>query len=190
MRRLITLGIAAACALLLWGDQARGGFLRVDMGDGGGGPYVNLIVREVKVTPIRAHVGDVVRVDILIEDQSDVLSGKGDLEIRANGKIVARTRMGNDIFGGQGTRLYRETLQWNTRGAKPGTYAIRAEFFVWGDASEFDNFLDLKDPVILLAPGEPFAAGETGGGTAIARDPRFKPPEWMREGVNRPATGY
>ncbi|MBI5576521.1 MAG: hypothetical protein HY896_09195, partial [Deltaproteobacteria bacterium] len=118
MRRLIMTGIAVASALLLWGDQARGGgrggLVLADIGDGGGGFYVNLIMREVRVTPVRARVGDVIRVDMVIEDQSDVRQPKGDLEIRANGKVVARKRLGEDVYGGEGERYYRQTLQWDT----------------------------------------------------------------------------
>jgi hypothetical protein len=174
-RRLAMLGIALACALLLWGDQARAGILLADIGDSGGGPYFNLIVREVRVTPVRAHVGDVVRIDVVIEDQGDVRYAKGDLEIKVNGRKVAGKRLGDDIFGGEGERIYQHSLEWDTRGVKPGQYRLRAEFFVWGDASEFDNFLDLKEPVILQAPGEPFGDGLGGGGTAISRDPRYRP---------------
>jgi hypothetical protein len=174
MRRILTLAIFGACALLLWGDQARAGFLRVSDADGGGGPYVNLIMREVRVSPIRAHVGDVIRVDMVIADQSDVTYARGDLDLLANGRIVASRRVDHG-FGGQGERIHRETIQWNTRGVKPGEYKIRAEFHVWGDASPFDNFLDIKEPLVLQPQGTAFPSGEPGGGAAQARDPRYKP---------------
>ena len=174
MRRIVTLAIFAACALFFWGDQARGGFILVNDGDGGGGPYVNLIMREVRVSPIRAHVGDVIRVEMVIEDQSDVTYARGDLDLMANGGIVASKRVGHG-FGGQGERIHRETIQWDTRGVKPGEYKIRAEFYVWGDASPFDNFLDLREPLVLLSEGAVFPSGERDVGAAMVRDPRYKP---------------
>jgi len=196
MRRFTALAVSGLCALLLlmicaamlWGGEARGGFRRIDMGDGGGGYYVNLIMREVKVTPIRAHVGDVIRVDVVIEDQSDVRYDKGDLDLFANGRRVASKRYGYE-FGTEGNRIYRDTLLWNTKGIKPGEYRIRAEFFVWGDASEFDNFLDVREPLVLLPPGEAFRPGEAGG-AAFARDPRYKPASGPQGESARPSGGY
>lgn len=189
MRRIITLAISAACALLLLGDQARAGFLRINAGDAGGGPYVNLIVREVRVSPIRAHVGDVVRVDVVIEDQSDVAYARGDLELKANGRIVATKRVDRG-FGSQGERLHRAAMQWDTRGMKPGEYMIRVDFHVWGDASEFDNFLDVREALELFPPGAASPSGKPAGGTAIARDPRYKPVSAPPETSVAPSTGY
>jgi hypothetical protein len=173
-RRLLATGMMAACALLLWGDQARGGFRLVDMGDGGGGPYINIIVREVKVAPIRAHVGDVIRVDMVVENNGDLGSDYADIELLANGRRVD-SKMYNYGFGGEGERIHRATFFWDTKGVKPGEYRIRGEVFVWGDASPFDNFLNLEQPLVLLAPGAAFPAGETGGGSAMTRDQRYKP---------------
>ena len=189
MRRIVTLAILAACALLLWGDQTRAGFIRVSDGDGGGGPYINLIMREIRVSPIRAHVGDVIRVDMVIEDQSDVTYARGDLDLYANGGVVASKRVDHG-FGGQGVRIHRETIQWDTRGVKPGEYKIRAEFYVWGDASEFDNFLNVKEPLVLLPQGTAFPSGEPGGGAAMVRDPRYKPAGITQEGSQRSSGGY
>lgn len=189
MRRIITYAITAACAFMLWGDQARAGFMRINASDGGGGPYVNLIVREVRVAPIRAHVGDMIRVDVVIEDQSDVTYARGDLELKANGRIVARKRLDGG-FGGQGERLHRATIQWDTKVASPGDYKIRAEFHVWGDASEFDNFLDVKEALELLPPGAASPSGKAGGGAAIARDPRYRPKDTPPDGGTAPSAGY
>ena len=174
--------VPVACGLLLWGALFSAGSPIVRANDdGGNGAYINLIVREVKVTPIRAHVGDVIRVDIVIEDQSDVRYAKGDLDLKANGRIVASKRYDYD-FGGEGDRIYRSTLQWDTRDAKPGEYRIRAEFHVWGDASEFDNFLDTTEPLKLLPAGAAFPKGEEEGGTGVGRDPRYKPSAGAQEG--------
>ncbi|MBM2828595.1 MAG: hypothetical protein HW408_1127 [Actinobacteria bacterium] len=53
---------------------------------------------------MRAHVGDVIRVDMVIEDQSDVTYARGDLDLMANGGIVAS---GNDPVGHEGGQARR-----------------------------------------------------------------------------------
>jgi hypothetical protein len=174
LRRLLALGILAACALLFFGDQARGGFRHIGMDGDGNGPYINLIMREVRVTPILAHVGDVIRVDMVIENRGDLGNDTVKIELLANGKGVA-SQLYNYGFGGEGERIYRATFHWDTKGVKPGEYKVRGEVFVWYDASPFDNFLDVNQPLVLLAPGTAFPAGETGGGSARTRDPRYKP---------------
>ena len=70
----------------------------------------------------------------------------------------------------------RESFLWDTKGVPPGEYRIRGEVFLWHDASEFDNFLDLAEPLLLLPPGQPFPGGIEAGGTAVAVDPRWSPP--------------
>ncbi len=172
-RRLLAMGVIAACALLLWGDQARGGFRLVDM-DGGGGPYLNIIVRQVTAAPIRAHVGDVIKVDMVVENHGDLGNSYATVDLLANGRRVD-SKLFNYGFSGEGDRIYRATFFWDTKGIRPGEYRIRGEVFIWGDASPFDNFLDLAQPLVLLAPGAAFPAGETGGGSAMTRDPRYKP---------------
>jgi hypothetical protein len=181
------MGVLAACALLLWGDQARGGFRRVEAGDGGGGPDINIIMREVRVAPIRAHVGDVIRVDMVVENHGDLGNDIANVELLANGKAVD-SKLYNYGFGGEGDRIYRATFYWNTRGVKPGEYKIRGEVFVWYDTSPFDNFLEVSQPLVLLAPGAAFPAGEPGGGSAMTRDPRYKPAAGPgeEEGAARP----
>jgi len=159
--------------LLLSGDEARAGFLRLSSDSGGdNGPYINIIVREVRVSPIRAYVGDLVRIDMVVENQGDLWNERTPGEVRANGKVVASKVFING-FGGEGDRIQRITIPWDTRGVKPGEYKIRGEFFVWNDASEFDNFLDVPQPLILLPPGTAFPAGEAEGGTGVGRDPRY-----------------
>src|SRR3990172_12311250 len=142
-RRFLTLGILAACALLFWGDQARGGFRHVGTDGNGNGPYINLIMREVRVTPIHAHVGDVIRADMVIENRGDLGNDTAKIELLANGKAVA-SQLYNYGFTGEGGRIYRATFHWDTKGVKPGEYKVRGEVFVWYDASPFDNFLDVN----------------------------------------------
>lgn len=177
MRGLGAVIASATCILLALGAQARGGgFLRgvSDGSPGGQGAYVNLIVREVRVTPIRAHVGNVIRIDLAVEAQGDSYYDTTSVEVRANGKVVA-DKLFTYGFGGTSGKIYRESLTWDTRGARPGEYRIRGEAFLFYDASEFDNFLDVKQPLVLLPAGEAFPAGAEPGGTAVAVDPRWAP---------------
>jgi hypothetical protein len=174
VRRLFAMGVLAACALLLFGDQARGGFRRVDRGNDGNA-YINIIMREVRVAPIRAYIGDKIRVDMVVENRGDLGYDVANIELLANGKTVG-SKLYNYGAEGEGGRIYRATFYWDTRGVKPGEYKIRGEVFVWYDASPFDNFLDVDQPLVLLAPGSAFPAGESPGGSSMTRDPRYKPP--------------
>lgn len=188
MRQVGVVVAAAACLFLAMGAQARGGgFVRgvSDASPGGQGAYVNLIVREVRVTPIRAHVGDVVRIELAVEAQGDSYYDHTTVEVRANGKVVA-DKLFTYGFGGTSGKVYRETLLWDTRGARPGEYRIRGEVFLFYDASEFDNFLDVKQPLVLLPAGQAFPPGVEPGGTAAGVDPRWAP---GRAGDGGPAPG-
>ncbi len=166
---------SAVVVLLFGGDIASGGgrggiFRHVGDMNGGGGGNNDIAVRQVTVTPVRAHVGDTVRVDVVIENKAEGYETIP-LEISANKKVVARKLF---TFGwSAGERLYHETFTWNTRGVSPGEYRIRAEAFVWGDSSPFDNFLEVKQVLLLSAPGSPFPDGATSGGSATETDPRF-----------------
>jgi len=144
------------------------------MDGGDAGTYVNIIVREVKVTPIRAHVGDAIRIDMVTEDLGDLMPNTTDADIYANGKIVAR-KLVTFGYGGEGGRIQHHTFYWDTHGYKPGEYHLKGQVFVWIDASPFDNYLDVAQPLVLMPTGTAFPAGEKEGGVAIARDPRYKP---------------
>jgi hypothetical protein len=61
-----------------------------------------------------------------------------------------------------GKRLYRLSLDRDTRGVPPGEYRIGAEAFVWEDSSPFDNRLDVTQPVVIAPPGGGFPGGGTG----------------------------
>lgn len=187
-RALKTFLVPVACGLLLWGAPVSAGSLFVSANDdGGNGAYINLIVREVKVTPIRAHVGDTIRVDMVIENRGDLVNSTTTAEVRANGRVVA-SRLITYGFGSDGDRIRRLAFTWDTKGVKPGEYKIRGEFFVWNDASEFDNFLDTTEPLKLLPAGAAFPKGEEEGGTGVGRDPRYKPSAGSAEEVV-PASG-
>lgn len=172
----ILAAIASLAALSLFsGDMAvsggRGGPVRhAGSMNGGADANKDIAIRQVTVTPARAHVGDTVRVEVVIENKAD---GRDTvpLEISANGKVVGRKLFS---FGfSPADRIYRESFAWPTGGLSPGEYRIRAEAFVWEDSSPFDNFLEVKQVVLLAAPGMPFPGGATSGGSATETDPRF-----------------
>jgi hypothetical protein len=136
-----------------------------------GGTNVDLAVRQVTVTPVRAYVGDKVRVEVLIENKSEG-AGTNSADVYANKKVV-----GSQLFSwGASTneRLYRLTFEWDTRGVPPGEYKIRGEAYVREDTSPFDNLLEVTQPVVLLTPGGTFPGGAAAGGSATETDPRFK----------------
>jgi len=169
-------------------EQAVSGprFLRADSDVGGSGAYINLIVREVRVTPIVAHVGDVVRIEMAVENRGDNANDTVPAEIRANRRVVASRLFTYGFEGGAGN-LYRLTFLWDTKGVSPGEYRIRGEVFLWYDASEFDNFLDVKEPLVLLPVGTAIPAGKEGGGTAVTVDPRWRPVQSQPGDAGKPA---
>lgn len=179
-RRLWAAGVLSVCALLLWGDLAGGGRRGVGglrqagmQGDGNAG-YINIIVREIRVTPIHAHVGDVIKIEMVTEDRGDLVPNTVDAKIYAGEKIVA-SKLVTFGYGGDGERIRRETFLWNTGGFEPGRYRIKGEVFLFTDASPFDNSLEVAQPLVLLPGGAAFPPGVAAGGVGLARDPRYKP---------------
>lgn len=177
--------IASVAALLLFpGEMAwSGGPVRyAGSMNGGADANKDIAIRQVTVTPARAYVGDTVRVDVVIENKADGY-GTIPLEISANGKVVGRKLF---TFGfSPADRIYRESFAWPTRGLSPGEYRLRAEAFVWEDSSPFDNFLEVKQAVLLAAPGTPFPDGAKSGGIATETDSRYAPGT-LRDGRNAP----
>jgi hypothetical protein len=166
-------GFLAAISMLLFpvapvtAGAFRGPVRLVDGPDDGDVTYFNIAVQQVTVTPIRAHVGDVVRIDVLIHDMGDG-SDTIPAQVYANGKLIGSRLF---TFGwSPGERDYHETFYWNTRGVKPGQYNIKGEAYLWQDDSPFDNSLTVKQPLILAAPGAAFPDGRTAGGSATERD--------------------
>lgn len=146
---------------------------RAASADGDGGAYINIIVRKMRVAPVRAHVGEPIRIELTIEDYGDLFYATREVTAAAGRRIVAR-RLVTWGTSGEGGRIKTVTLVWDTRHEKPGEYRIRGEAFVFEDASPFDNFLDLAEPVLLVPPGEPFPGGRAAGGEAEAVDPRYR----------------
>jgi len=138
---------------------------------GGGGQAVNLTVEQVTVNPIRAYIGDLVYVEVVIDNRQDG-SDASWVEIYANKKAVAKQMFRWGTPGAE--RKSKLILKWDTSGMAPGEYKIKAEAFVFYDISPFDNELTLEEPVILVAPGEQFPGGASAGGSATKIDPRYK----------------
>jgi hypothetical protein len=151
-------------------------FLKVDMDSGsdGNGPYVNLIVREVRVTPIVAHAGDMIRIEMVMENRGENANITIPLEIWAGKKVVA-SRLFTFGWSDPPGKIFHETFYWNTRGASPGEYRIKGEAHVWEDASPFDNWLRVEEPLVLLPAGTALPPGKEDGGTAVVVDPRWSP---------------
>ena len=134
------------------------------------GENIDLAVRQVTVTPVRAHVGDVIHVNVVIENKSEG-ARTTPAEMLVNGRPVAMHLFtwGNS----DGDRLYRLSFEWNTRGVRPGSYRIGARAFVWEDSSPFDNELTVTKPVVIAPVGGAFPGGEVAGGSATETDPRW-----------------
>ena len=179
MRRIQVSGylLAPTLFLLLVARQVESNWLLVSAGGNGGeGAHVDIFVKEVTVSPVRAHVGEVIRIDmrwVYWGDISNRYYETTNAEIKANGKVVASSPFVYDYGASLGDE-YVHTFHWDTRGVSPGKYTIRGEVFLWHDATPYDNFLVVKDPVILLAPGAKFPEGQGAGGTGMARNPAFK----------------
>lgn len=158
--------ILLSLAILLFGTGTAGAEME---GGDGNGPWLDLIVREVRVTPVVAHVGDTIRFEMVLENHGDAVKTTIPITILANGKEVAGHLF---TFGwsNEPGKIYRETFQWETNGVPPGEYRIRGDAFVWDDDYKFDNDLDVKEPLVLLPAGAAFPAGKEDGGTAVAVD--------------------
>jgi hypothetical protein len=157
--------------LLLLAQQAESGMLRASLGDGGA--HVDLVVRKITVSPARAHVGDAIRIEMLWEYWGEITNNYYDTtfaQVSANGNVVARKPFVYN-FGAQLGDTYRETFLWDTRGMAPGKYRIRGEVPLRLDATPYDNFLEVKEPVILVPQGAAFPSGEESGGTVVAKNP-------------------
>ena len=170
--RRIWLAIGILATIAVPGGAVFGGtaepVLLADM-DGGGGVNIDLAVRQVTVTPVRAHVGDVVHVEVVVENKAEG-SRTTNADLLVNGKVVA-----SQLFTwgwSPGERLYRLSFDWDTRKVSPGEYRIGGQAFVWEDTSPFDNRLDVTQPVLIAPAGGGFPGGEAAGGSATETDPR------------------
>jgi len=177
-KRMLWLAIGVLATIAVPGGAVFGGtaepvLLAEQDGGGGGDMNIDLAVRQVTVAPVRAHAGDVVHVEVVIENKAEGMRTTS-AELLVNGKAVA-----SQLFTwgmSSGDRLYRLSFDWDTRGVPPGEYRIGAQAFVWEDTSPFDNRLDVKQPVLIAPAGGAFPGGETAGGSVTETDPRFGKP--------------
>jgi len=139
----------------------------------GGAEIPDLVVRKVTVTPILAHVGDVVRIDMEWDYWGDITNNHYDTNfavVRANGKVVASKKY-TSYFGVRPGEVKQEAFLWDTAGMAPGTYHIRGEVPLDLDKTPYDNYLDVKKPLLLVPRGTSFPAGQESGGIAVAESP-------------------
>ena len=158
--------------LILLARQAEPG-MRLVSSLGDGGAHVDLVVRKITVTPARAHVGDTIRIEMAWEYWGEITNNYYDTtiaEVLANGKVVAGKPFVYN-YGAQLGDAYRETFLWDTKGMAPGEYRIRGQVPLRLDATPYDNFLVVKEPVILVPEGAPFPSGEESGGTVVGKNP-------------------
>src|SRR5512134_2523808 len=148
-----------------WADSRMAPFrIAAENGDGPGN--INIIVRQVSFTPAFAHVGDSLRIEVVLEDVDEGYRTMPS-RVLANRKQVDSRRF---TFGfSKGNRIYRETFVWDTKGAVPGEYKITADYYLREDSSPFDNEMTVTQPLILVPAGAPFPDGKSGGGTATEK---------------------
>lgn len=163
--------------LLITGPEiARGAELRIAlMGFGRDIGAADLFVQEVRVAPIRARVGDVIRFEMTWVNwgpESGEHYEQTEARILANGKAVAAKPFFLRSGFSQGQE-FKESFEWDTREAAPGNYRIRGEVPLKNDTTPVDNYLDIRERLVLLAPGETPPEGWNPGGSAEARDPRW-----------------
>ena len=171
--RVLGLGIWVLATVVLPGGAVSAGTsdtVLLASEDGGGDMNIDLAVRQVKVAPVRAHVGDVIHVDVLIENKAEGMRTTP-AELLVNGKVVAKQLFTWGMSPGE--RLYRLSFDWDTGKVPPGEYRIGAQAFLFEDSSEFDNRLDVTQPVRIAPAGGGFPGGEAEGGSATETDPRF-----------------
>jgi hypothetical protein len=172
--------LAPVLFLLLFARQAEANSMFASAGGGGDADYADIFVKEVRVSPVRANVGDVIRIDMRWVYWGEVSNRYYETtraEVHANGKVVASSPFVYDYGASLGDE-YAQTWYWDTRGLPPGKYRIKGEVFLWRDATPYDNFLAVKEPVILVAPGAAFPGGQDAGGTGVARNPFWL---WSRD---------
>src|SRR3990170_6540386 len=153
------LGLFIPIFLLLFLARPAGSSMMDGGKDGNGEAEIpDVVLRNVTVSPVRAHVGDVIRIEMEWDYWGDITENYYDTNfavVRANGKVVA-SRKYTSYFGVRPGEPKRETFLWDTKGMAPGKYRIRGEVPLRIDATPYDNYLDVKEPFILISKGESF----------------------------------
>ena len=159
--RILWLAAAVLATVAVPGGTVETVLLADQDGGNGGDMNIDLVVRQVTVTPVRAHAGDGIHVEVLIENKAEGMRTTN-AELLVNGKAVARQLFTWGMSAGE--RLYRLSFDWDTRGIPPGEYRIGAQAFVFEDSSPFDNRLDVTQPVVVAPAAGGFPGGEAAGG--------------------------
>ena len=168
-------GLIIAVFLLLFLARPAGSNMMDGGKDGNGGAEIpDVVLRNVTVTPVRAHVGDIIRIEMEWDYWGDITKNNYDTNtaaVRANGKVVASKTYTSDFGGVRPGEVKRETFLWDTKGIAPGKYHLRGEVPLIMDKTHYDNYLDVKEPFLLVPAGESFPAGKESGGSAVAESP-------------------
>lgn len=140
------------------------------------GDFADLVMRKVTVTPIRARSGDPIRIEIewmYWGELTNTYYESTSAMVTANGKVIAEIPISYELGAVLGDE-YRHTFVWDTKGMAPGRYHIRAEVPVRLDVTPYDNFLDVKEPLVLLPAGDHGSTEPESGGSAVAENPAWK----------------
>ena len=150
--------LVASATVLLSARPAVPDGMRLSMKGGGReGARVDFFVKEVTVSPVRAHVGDVVRIDMRWVYWGDVDNREyetGTAEIRANGRW-SRTARSSTATASRWARISPYLRLGHARRPSRGVHDP-GRYLPVGRCHPYDNFLVVKEPVVLLAPGAEF----------------------------------
>jgi len=153
-----------------------GGMMRLSSVGADDGDYADLVIRKVAVTPIRAHAGDPIRIEVVWMYWGEMTNNYFEAtsaDVLANGKRVASIPFDYRFGAGLGDE-YRHTFIWDTRGVPPGEYRIRAEVPLRLDVTPYDNYLDLKEPLVLYPAGAAVPGEKEPGGSAVTENRYWK----------------
>src|SRR4030066_483858 len=143
------LGLFVPIFLLLFLARPAGSSMMDGGKDGNGEADIpDVVLRNVTVTPVRAHVGDVIRIEMEWDYWGDITKNYYDTNkaaVRANGKLVASKTYTAD-FGVRRGALCGGRFLGDTRGMAPGKYRIRGEGPLILEKTPYDNYLDGKEP--------------------------------------------
>ncbi len=115
--------LAPVLFLLLVARHAEANRLLLSDAGEGDSAYADIFVKEVKVSPVRAYVGDVIRIDMRWMYWGDIINRNYETtnaEIKANGKVVGSIPFVYNYGASLGDE-YAHTWYWDTRGSLPGS---------------------------------------------------------------------
>ena len=177
-RRVLWLAMAVLATVAVPGGAVSGGTgetgLLADSDAGDGNVNVDLAVRQVTVTPVRAHAGDGIHVEVVIENKGEG-TATTNAELLVNGKVVARQLFTWGMSAGD--RLYRLSFDWDTRGYLPASTGSgrrpssgrtrRPSITVWTLRNRW-----WSRPPAAVSPGGSGGRQRDGDGSAVREIPR------------------